>query len=439
MDAAKKIRGGGKRDVEKRASSDICPVTGSQRLRSRLGPWSGVKNRRGKINSPTFAYQTVYQKDPPEFLPGRSGAPTKMWQGMDVDKDLKDVWLSKLNSLPVEIRSTEAGKSALRPAFVVFRMPPGKDDLHEEVVRRLKKFPGISVKADKGMQGRPRICVAGRIWKGRPGWEQWWNTLPGMIRRAYREATGAGMKKRANVKEVARVFKGQRFSDEDFKLGPRNKGWKVIERKMEVDPSGVAVEKTTRIRSFGRLKKVAFVRGFGDELEKQGFTLIELLAALGAAGAGGGVIGGVPGALGAQAGMSAGLIGGGVLGERYGRGGLGSALGMIGGGLGGGLGGALLGRGIQHLFRGKSKKKERTKKASFVHGFLDEIRKLGAAAMVVEPTPKKSPILEKNPFLRLQAKRKLVSGRRRADDVKKARGLLSRAQQFSSLFPREAS
>jgi hypothetical protein len=141
-----------------------------------------------------------------------------------------------------------------------------------------------------------------------------------------------GVSKTASEEEVARVFKGQRFSDKDIALGPRNKGWQVIKSKFEKGPGGVTIEKTTRIRSFGRLKKVAFL-----------------------------------------------------------------------------------------------------------DGFLDEIRKQAAAAMVVEPTKKKSSILEKNPFLRIESKRRLVSGKKRTTAVPKAKGLLTGAAQFAMTRKKEAS
>ncbi|MCE7740150.1 MAG: hypothetical protein GPJ50_12310, partial [Candidatus Heimdallarchaeota archaeon] len=103
-----------------------------------------------KINAPTFAYQTVYGKNPEEFLSGRTDAPKKMWQGRAVDEGLKDEWLEKLNNLPVEIRSTDEGKSKERPAFVVLRMPKEYDALHKEMVENLKKQSDLFVKFDIG-------------------------------------------------------------------------------------------------------------------------------------------------------------------------------------------------------------------------------------------------------------------------------------------------
>ena len=139
----------------------------------------------GKVNAPTFAYQAVYGKDPDNFLVGRTDAPKKMWEGLSVDKGIKDEWLNKLDSLPVEIRSTDEGKSWDRPAFVVIRMPEGKDNLYKSMSENLNKDPSLYVKADVGMGGRPRICIAGKIKKDGKGWNKWWETLPGKIENSY--------------------------------------------------------------------------------------------------------------------------------------------------------------------------------------------------------------------------------------------------------------
>ena len=99
--------------------------------------------------------------------------------------------------------------------------------------------------------------------------------------------------------------------------------------------------------------------------------------------------------------------------------------------VGGGIGGAFLGRKINQLLQGRRKKKGQTKKASYLQKFAAGV----LAKMVVEPTPKKSPLLKKNPFLRLQAKRRLVSGRKRLDvsEDPKASGLMSGKAQFAYL------
>jgi len=139
-----------------------------------------------RSNSPTMAYETAYGKKPSTPLFGMSGTPRREWRGMPVDADLKDEWLESLNNIPgVEIRSTEQGKSPERIAHAAFRLKnPNDDKRAAEIVKRLNKIPGVQAKTDMGAQGRPRIMVVGKTWKGQKGWESWWDTLSGKIQEA---------------------------------------------------------------------------------------------------------------------------------------------------------------------------------------------------------------------------------------------------------------
>lgn len=132
-----------------------------------------------------MAYYTVYGKYPEERLRGRTLNPKKMWRGYDVDANLKDEWLERLNELPVEIQSTDEGKDETRVAFVIFRMLEENENLSTRMVEELSKEEHVNVHADTGFEGRQRICVAHPLWKGKVGWENWWETLPEKIHRAY--------------------------------------------------------------------------------------------------------------------------------------------------------------------------------------------------------------------------------------------------------------
>jgi len=151
-----------------------------------MGGRPGAGMQRGRMNSPTFAYKTLYQRMPETFLPGRSGAPQKTWRGVMVDVDMEDSWLEQLNSIPeIEIRSTEQGKSELRPAFVVFRLRnPENDDKAKAVASELNKIEGLVSQSDIGGEGRPRIVVVSRIWKDLDfeRWKNFWEKLPGHIK-----------------------------------------------------------------------------------------------------------------------------------------------------------------------------------------------------------------------------------------------------------------
>jgi len=239
------------------------------------------------------------------------------------------------------------------------------------------------------------------------------------------------MKKQGSEEEVARVFRGQKFSDKDIALGPRNEGWETLKSEFKPTPSGVMIEKTTRVRRFGRMKKTAFLQGFEDELEKKGFTLIELMMLLGLGAGGGGAVGGLPGAALAPAGMIGGGLAGSAVGDALARRGMSGASGIAPGigALGGTIGGALLGRKIQQWLQGR-RRTGQEKKASYLDKFA------AGAKMLLDPNVKKSPVLRKNPFLRLETGRKLVSGKKRTTDVPKAKGLLSGSIQFAHLTRR---
>ena len=145
-------------------------------------------NFKKKINAPTMAYKTVYGKFPDEPLTGKTNYPKKIWNEIEVDKNLKDEWLDELNSIGVEIKSTDEGKTKERVAFVIFRMPQSKDDLYKKVEENLKKEKDLFVYSDVGLGDRPRICVAKDISYTQKGWEEWWGTLPGKIKRAYNDS-----------------------------------------------------------------------------------------------------------------------------------------------------------------------------------------------------------------------------------------------------------
>ena len=131
-----------------------------------------------------MAYRTAYGRDPEFRIRGRSFAPKKKWNGMEVDAGLEDKWLRELNLIPyIEIRSTEEGKDSVRIAHVAFRFKDKKYDKYaKDVVKELNKKPRIKASTDIGMQGRPRIMVAYPIWKGEDGWKEWWDGLSAKIK-----------------------------------------------------------------------------------------------------------------------------------------------------------------------------------------------------------------------------------------------------------------
>lgn len=145
--------------------------------------------RGGPPNSPTFAYRTLYENEPSEFLSGRTSHPQRMWGDIPVDEQLKDEWLENLNALPnLEIRASCAGHGSNRPSYVVFRLLSRDTDESKKVVEELNKIEGVKADVDLGREGLPRICVTGPIWHDKEGWEEWWARLPERINQAVRSA-----------------------------------------------------------------------------------------------------------------------------------------------------------------------------------------------------------------------------------------------------------
>lgn len=147
----------------------------------------GITSKNNRTNAPTFAYQAVYGELPDAPLRGRTDSKKKTWNGVPgIDVNIKDKWLNEINGINgIEIRSTDEGKSDKRVAFVIFRMAdPDNDGRAAEISKKLNQMENIHSDYNIGNQGRPRIVAAGKVKYGDYGWEEWWNTIGGKIRRA---------------------------------------------------------------------------------------------------------------------------------------------------------------------------------------------------------------------------------------------------------------
>lgn len=160
-----------------------------KKMREQVGRQNTGNKNFSFVNAPMLAYETVYGKK--KFIMGRSGGPQKKWNGIYVDKHLKDKWLNDLNKIKkIEVRSTEEGKSKERVSAVIFRFKKAIDDKHTiKVVQQLNKIPGIYAKSDIGMYNRPRICVAGKYTYGQSKWQEWWDAVPETIDTIVNNAT----------------------------------------------------------------------------------------------------------------------------------------------------------------------------------------------------------------------------------------------------------
>ena len=142
------------------------------------------KQEIAKMNSPTFAYLSVYNKLPDEPLTGKTDFPKRTWDNIEVDKEFSDKWLEDLNNISdIEIRATDIGHSKERVAFVVFRFKDKNNDSKaKDTAENLSKIEGLYCKSDIGVEERPRICVAGKIKLGDTNWESWWDSLADKIK-----------------------------------------------------------------------------------------------------------------------------------------------------------------------------------------------------------------------------------------------------------------
>lgn len=147
--------------------------------------------RGGHLNSPSLAHKAVYGKEPSTYLRGRTTHPQKTWNGIPVDKQLKDSWLKKLNNINgVEIRGSCAGHDKDRVSYVTFRLDPNRDKEAKKIAKKLDQLKGTHAIADVGREGRPRIVVATKKWYGKKGWADWWKKTPDQINKIVNEKNG---------------------------------------------------------------------------------------------------------------------------------------------------------------------------------------------------------------------------------------------------------
>jgi len=139
--------------------------------------------QKQKLNSPTFAYYTLYRKYPDFAIRGKSDSAKKLYNGIYVDKNLKIEWLNKLNKLPIEIKSTEEGKDNIRISHAAFRLyEPDcyNEQKAKEISNNINKYTNFYSSIDFGMENKWRIMVCGSNWMNKTtikDWEKWWENL----------------------------------------------------------------------------------------------------------------------------------------------------------------------------------------------------------------------------------------------------------------------
>ena len=137
----------------------------------------------GKINAPTMAYMTVYNKKPSPPIYGReANHETKDIDGVPIDKRIPTSAITNLNKYPklIDLRASCEGDSPRHLTFLIFRPKNTDEEYVKTLVKNLKK-QGLKSMSNIGTQGSPRICVADRLWYGERNekkFNSWWKRLP---------------------------------------------------------------------------------------------------------------------------------------------------------------------------------------------------------------------------------------------------------------------
>ncbi len=139
-----------------------------------------------RLNSPSFAHKAVYGET--KWLSGRTGGAEHECDGVKVDEHIKCEWIRELNGIAgIELRASCEGHSEERVAYIVFRLKGEDKDQAKEVSTALSRQPKLYSLSDIGMEGKPRIVVAGKTYYGQEDWEGWWNSLSEKIENALGE------------------------------------------------------------------------------------------------------------------------------------------------------------------------------------------------------------------------------------------------------------
>ena len=138
-----------------------------------------------KINAPTFAFKTLYDKMPPQQIRGREEHQKQNIKDIPIDKEIPKKAIKELVKIQeIESRSSCQGESELKPTFLIFRTINQDQNYVDKLVNNLNKQKNVKVGYDIGMGGKFRICVTWKIWAGQKGFEEWWKNLPNKINSA---------------------------------------------------------------------------------------------------------------------------------------------------------------------------------------------------------------------------------------------------------------
>jgi len=153
-------------------------------------PNLGTGRKRGGSDrkpSPSFAYELVYGRKLKEWRGGRYPGyyETKDWNGIQIDKHLKNKWINDLNNIPlIEVRGSCEGHNKEWISFISFRItdPEIESDKKKlnQIVKYMNKFKNTFCGYDIGVQSRPRFVCATNLFYSKENyneWNNWWEQL----------------------------------------------------------------------------------------------------------------------------------------------------------------------------------------------------------------------------------------------------------------------
>jgi len=143
-------------------------------------------NQNNKMNAPTFAYYTLYNKLPSPPISGREiSHQSKLIKNIPLDSNIpEDAFLKIYNIRNIETRSSCEGQDKRHPTFLIIRLLNKSTESTELFVNTINKMKNIKSSFNIGMAGLPRICITWYTWFEHKDYYKWWNDLPYKINKS---------------------------------------------------------------------------------------------------------------------------------------------------------------------------------------------------------------------------------------------------------------
>lgn len=152
----------------------------------------GGRGRRDSYNAPMFAWSIYHDGAKPPFIPGRSDShAVRMWNGIDIDREIPMNAIKELNSIPgIQPRASCQGHTN-DPGipdvntYFIFR-PENQDEKYiKSLISKLNKNRDIKSGYGMGSMKAPRIAVVAPFSydSNSKEFKKWWVNLPKIIKK----------------------------------------------------------------------------------------------------------------------------------------------------------------------------------------------------------------------------------------------------------------